>query len=177
MSPHVPDDPAEAVRLLYRQQGETVYRTIFAMTLDAELTRDLTHETFVRAYGARDELAELGALEARPWLLRIATSLALTQYRVQQRQSGTGRRARQEQDEEKPPPDQDLAAWVMGALNPEQRALVTLHHCQQVPRAEIAADLGIPARLVAARLSRAMQVVRRRAHEAWAVPAEEEPVE
>lgn len=51
----------------------------------------------------------------------------------------------------------------MEPLTPEQRALITLHAYQHLPAEEIAVHLGIPVASVAPRISRAMQILRRRA--------------
>lgn len=160
----LPDDPSEAIKVLYPREGEAVYRTIYGIVLDAAQAQDLTQETFVRAYRAWDRFDRTNA---RAWLLRIATNLAITHYRTEKRR----RRVppwmllgpAHEPEPTKQSEDRDLLAWLMRPLTPDQRALVTLHYYQQVPRAEIAEQLGIPVGTVASRINKAMTVLRRRA--------------
>lgn len=78
-APRVPLDAAEAIRLLYRQHGDTVYQTIYAIVLDARQALDLTRETFVLAYRQWEPADPAGA---RAWLLDIATSLVSTSPRT-----------------------------------------------------------------------------------------------
>ena len=47
-------NPATQFRQLYDQEYRSVYRSIRAVVLDASAAEDLTQETFVRAYRARD---------------------------------------------------------------------------------------------------------------------------
>ena len=163
-TPNLPDDVTEAIRLLYLRYGEAVYRSIYEIVLDAGEAQDLTQETFVRAYRAWNRFDRTNA---RGWLLRIATNLAITHYRSQRRHrrvppwmlltnGGVEEPGRQSEDK-------DLVAWLMRPLTPQQRALITLHYYQQIPRAEIAAQLGIPIGTVASRINKAMQVLRGRA--------------
>lgn len=161
---NLPADAAEAIRLLYPRYGDAVYRTIYRIALDEAEAQDLTQETFVRAYRAWDRFDRTNA---RSWLLRIATNLAITHYRNQRRRRRVapwmllpngGVDEPGEQSE-----DKDLVAWLMRPLTAEQRALIALHYYQQIPRVEIAAQLGIPAGTVASRINKAMQVLRRRA--------------
>lgn len=165
-----PDDTAEAITLLYGREGGAVYRTIYGIVLDPGEARDLTRETFVRAYRAWDRF---DGSNPRTWLLRIAADLAITHERVARRTSGTARWTPAEavgvDEPGKVAQNADLVAWLMRPLRPEQRALVTLCYYQQVPPEEIADQLGISAESVGARLNRAMQVLRGRAQSVGAM--------
>ncbi|MGH7921901.1 MAG: RNA polymerase sigma factor [Candidatus Dormibacteraceae bacterium] len=159
------------MKVLYPREGETVYRTIYGIVLDAAHAQDLTQETFVRAYSAWDRFDRSNV---RAWLLRIATNLAISYYRREKRRRRIppwmlleiGRQPEPAKESE----DRDLVAWLMRPLSPEQRALITLHYYQQVPRAEIAEQLGIPLGTVASRINKAMQVLRQRAQAVGAMP-------
>lgn len=168
----MPLDAAEAIRLLYPQQGDTVYRTIYGIVLDARQAQDLTRETFVRAYR---EWEPPEPTDARTWLLGIATSLAIASFGTRRsRWRVTALRGRWGGSGEEPvggpSQDPDLVASLMRPLDPEERALVILHYCRQAPGAEIAEELGIPGSAVASRVNRAMRVLRRRAHAVGAAP-------
>lgn len=162
----LPDGTTEAITLLYRREGGAVYRTIYGIVLDAGESRDLTRETFVRAYHAWERFDRS---DARVWLLRIAADLAITYERGARRHGGIARWMPSEAvtvDEDGKPAQEakaDLVAWLMRPLTPEQRALVTLCYYQQFTPAQISNHFGIPAGSLASRLNRAMQVLRRRA--------------
>lgn len=170
------DDTTEAITLLYRREGGAVYRTIYGIVLNAGEARDLTRETFVRACRAWDRLGGDG-WDGHVWLLRIAAALAITREREARRGWDTvpltpGEGAAVD-DPGRQAGDQKLVAWLMRPLTPEQRALVTLCCYQQVPPDEFAAQLGMSARTVPARLNRAMQILRERAQAVGAMePAE-----
>ena len=166
LATQLPDGAHEAIELLYAREAESISRTIAAIVLDRALAQDLTQETFVRAFQAWDRFDRSNP---RAWLLRIATNLAITHYRTEKRrrrvppwmllQRSHDRGAEASED-------RDLVSWLMRPLSPDQRALITLHYYQQVPRAEIAELLGIPVGTVASRINKAMQLLRRRAG-AW----------
>lgn len=173
------DDTTEAITLLYRREGGAVYRTIYAIVLNTGEARDLTRETFVRACRAWDRFEGDGGggSEARVWLLCIAAALAITREREARRRWDrvplTPDEAAAVDDPGRQAEDQDLVAWLMRPLTPEQRALVALCCYQQVPPDEFAAQLGMSARTVPARLNRAMQILRERAQAVGAMqPAE-----
>lgn len=160
----LPDETTEAITLLYRREGGAVFRTIYGIVLDAGEARELTRETFVRAYGAWDRFDRS---DARVWLLRIAADLAIAYERGARRHGGTARWMPSEavtvDEAEKPTQESELVAWLMRPLTPEQRALVTLCYYQQFTPAQISNHFGIPAGSLTSRLNRAMQVLRRRA--------------
>jgi RNA polymerase sigma-70 factor, ECF subfamily len=164
---HLPEGSHEAIEVLYAQEAESVYKTIRAIVLDHAQAQDLTQETFVRAFKAWDRFDRSNP---RAWLLRIATNLAITHYRTEKRRRRVPpwmllQRSSQDRGPEASE-DKDLVSWLMRPLSPDQRALITLHYYQQVPRAEIAELLGIPVGTVASRINKAMQVLRQRAG-AW----------
>lgn len=170
----LPDETTEAITLLYGREGGAVYRTIYGIVLDAGEARELTRETFVRAYHAWDRFDRS---DARVWLLRIAAGLAITCARSARRRGGLARWTPAEavmvDEAGKPVQDTDLVAWFMRPLTPEQRALVILCCCQQIPPVQIANQFGIPAGSLASRLNRAMQVLRRRAQAVGAMQPRE----
>ncbi|MBO0746187.1 MAG: sigma-70 family RNA polymerase sigma factor, partial [Candidatus Dormibacteraeota bacterium] len=165
-APREPLGAAEAIRLLYPQQGEAVYRTIYGIVLDAGQAEDLTRETFVRAYR---EWETSEPSDPRTWLLGIATSLAIPSMGTRRpRWPVAPWRARRDRNGaghiEEALPDQDPVARLMRPLHPEERALVILHYCQQLPSAVIAEEFGLRYARVPSRVNRAMQVLRTRAH-------------
>ena len=74
-------NPATQFRQLYDQEYLSVYRSIRAVVLDAAAAEDLTQETFVRAYRARDRYTPTAPPGA--WLRRIGINLAISHLRRQ----------------------------------------------------------------------------------------------
>ena len=74
-------NPATQFRQLYDQEYHSVYRSIRAVVLDSAAAEDLTQETFVRAYRARDRYTPTAPPGA--WLRRIGINLAISYLRRQ----------------------------------------------------------------------------------------------
>jgi len=68
-------DPKTQFRQLYDQEFNSVYRSIRAVVLDSAAAEDLTQETFVRAYRARNRYTPTAPPGA--WLRRIGVNLAI----------------------------------------------------------------------------------------------------
>src|SRR6184192_1905532 len=64
-----PLDPKTQFRQLYDQEFHSVFRSIRAVVLDSAAAEDLTQETFVRAYRARNRYTPTAPPGA--WLRRI----------------------------------------------------------------------------------------------------------
>jgi RNA polymerase sigma-70 factor, ECF subfamily len=68
-----PSSP-EAFAVFYRRHESTVVAFLARHSRDAQLTIDLTAETFARAYGAREQFDPARG-EARAWLIGIARNV------------------------------------------------------------------------------------------------------
>jgi len=81
----VPDgeqlDPKTQFRQLYDQEFNSVFRSIRAVVLESAAAEDLTQETFVRAYRARQRYTPTAPPGA--WLRRIGINLAISYLRRQ----------------------------------------------------------------------------------------------
>lgn len=64
---------------LYREQAAHVHRFCLSQVGDAGVAEDLTHETFLRAFGVEAGRRPSGDL--RPWLIRIARNLCVDHHR------------------------------------------------------------------------------------------------
>jgi RNA polymerase sigma-70 factor (ECF subfamily) len=161
----VPDDPeldpATQFRELYDREYNAVYRAIRAVVLDPAAAEDLTQETFVRAYRARQRYKPTAPPGA--WLRRIGVNLAISHLRRQKlarflpaRLYVAPDRREYEQAEAR-----DVVTKALAALSPKLRAAVVLHYYEGMTRDEIAATLRIPAGTVASRIAKAVAIMRR----------------
>src|SRR5919202_2191872 len=136
-----------AGRELYDAHAPRVYRLIFRLAGDAELAREFTQETFIRAFG---QLARFrGDAALATWLHRIAVSVVLNGMRKVKRF-----RAREVALDEAAPlsaaprgAEPDLRARLASAIDalPEVfRTTLVMHDVEGYTHAEIAEILGVP---------------------------------
>src|SRR5713226_1195176 len=154
-------DPATEFRQLYDQQYVSVYRSIRAVVLDSAAAEDLTQETFVRAYRARQRYTPTAPPGA--WLRRIGINLAISYLRRQKLARFLPARLYMAPDRR----DYDRAearnvvGKAMAVLSPKLRAAVVLHYYEGLTREEIAAVLGVPPGTVASRIAKAVAIMRK----------------
>ena len=80
------DDP-EAFAVIYRKYYKTIFKHIYDIIGDAEITKDLTEETFLRVIEKRDLIVKKGRNFGN-YLTSIATNTAIQYYRDKQREEG-----------------------------------------------------------------------------------------
>lgn len=85
-TPTAPPSFDEAFTLHHR----SVYRAAYGVVRDSGLAEDVTQEVFLKLYSHLDSLS--GEEHLRPWLLRVATNVALNTLR------GRGRSAAREEE-------------------------------------------------------------------------------
>ena len=78
-------DP-DAFTLLVHAHQEAAFRAAYLLLRDAAAAEDVAQEAFVRAFAALGSFREADPF--RPWLLRIATNLALNEIRSRRRREG-----------------------------------------------------------------------------------------
>src|SRR3989454_6009679 len=154
-------DPKTKFRELYDQEYLSVYRSIRAVVLDSAAAEDLTQETFVRAYRARDRYTPTAPPGA--WLRRIGINLAISHLRRQKLARYLPARLyvapdRRDYD---PAEARDAVTKALTALSPKLRAAVILHYYDGLTREEIASVLGVPAGTVASRIAKAVAIMRK----------------
>jgi RNA polymerase sigma-70 factor (ECF subfamily) len=150
-------DPS-AHRALYDTHVERVYRLTFRLTGIEHLARELTQDTFVRAFASIDEFREDAAFST--WIHRIAVSVTLNELRRRKRE-----RARNTSLDEaiavrdaKPQSDPLLRERLMQAVNalPEGcRTVFMMHDSEGYTHQEIAEALGVTEGTSKAQLARA----------------------
>ena len=152
-----------AQRALYDGHVDRVYRLAFRLAGDAELARDFTQETFVRAF---DRLpAFRGDSSLATWLHAIGTSVALNGLRKVRRQreretpldealaiGAPGRHAE--------PDLRDRLRHAIDALPTGYRTVFVMHDVEGYTHEEIGAALGIQAGTSKAQLFRARAKLR-----------------
>jgi RNA polymerase sigma-70 factor (ECF subfamily) len=154
-------DPKTQFRQLYDQEFHSVFRSIRAVVLDSAAAEDLTQETFVRAYRARQRYTPTAPPGA--WLRRIGINLAISYLRRQKLARFLPARLYM-------PPDRrdydraearNVVEKALAKLSPRLRATVVLHYYEGLTREEIALVLGIPAGTVASRIAKAVAIMRK----------------
>ncbi|HXN91950.1 MAG TPA: sigma-70 family RNA polymerase sigma factor [Candidatus Sulfotelmatobacter sp.] len=154
-------DPKTQFRQLYDQEYRSVFRAIRAVVLDPSAAEDLTQETFVRAYRARNRYTPTAPPGA--WLRRIGINLAISHLRRQKLARFLPARLyvapdRRDYDRAEA---RDVVEKALTALSPKLRATVVLHYYEGLTREEIAQVLGVPAGTVASRIAKAVAIMRK----------------
>ncbi len=80
------NDP-EAFAVIYRKYYKTIFKHIYDIIGDAEITKNLTEETFLRVIEKRDLIVKKGRNFSN-YLTSIATNIAIQYYRDKQREEG-----------------------------------------------------------------------------------------
>ena len=148
-----------AGRELYDAHAPRVYRLIFRLAGDAELAREFTQETFIRAFGQLDRFRGDAALST--WLHRIAVSVVFNGMRkvkrFRAREADLAEAAALPAAAHAAEPDlRARLASAIDALPEAYRTAVIMHDVEGYTHAEMAAILGVPegtckTRLAAAR--------------------------
>src|SRR6266704_261287 len=154
-------DPATQFRELYQREYASVYRAIRAVVLDSASAEDLTQETFVRAYRARNRYTPTAPPGA--WLRRIGVNLAISHLRRQKLARFLPARLyvapdRRDYDRAEA---RDVVEKALAGLSPKLRAAIVLHYYEGLTREEIAEVLGVPAGTVASRIAKAVAIMRK----------------
>ncbi len=138
-------DPA-AERALYDLHVGRVYRVAYRLTGDDDLARDITQDTFVRAFDRLPEFRHEAAFGT--WLHRVALSVA---YNALEKVQRLRRREAPLEDgldaaapERRADPDlRARLAEAVDALPPGYRAVFLLHDVEGYTHEEIGAALGV----------------------------------
>ena len=154
-------DPKTEFKQLYDQEYLSVYRAIRAVVLDSAAAEDLTQETFVRAYRARNRYTPTAPPGA--WLRRIGINLAISYLRRQKLARFLPARLyvapdRRDYDRAEA---RDVVSKALAQLSPKLRAAVVLHYYEGLTREEIAEVLQVPAGTVASRIAKAVAIMRK----------------
>lgn len=138
-------------------QRDRLYRLAWSWCHDQYLADDLVQETMARALDKLDNLREESRLGV--WLTRIMANLYRDQFRKTREE--TGLEIEPVEEEETPERTTDRSQLIqrtrdaIGALNDDQRQIVTLVDLSGFSYADTAMILDVPVGTVMSRLSRA----------------------
>ncbi len=164
-APHAPLAPA-TFEPFFREHERAVYACLWRLTGDAQVARDLTQETFLRAWRHFEQAQSY----ERPlaWLLRIATNLAFSNYQRASSRHAISTEALTDADTpSRSDPmrglaERDLVQRTLLELPSNQRAALVLREVYGFSCEEIGGMLGVSRDAVKMALFRGREGFRRR---------------
>lgn len=167
-----------AFETLYRAYNERIYNFAKRVTGSADDARDVTQETFVRAWNALPRLRAHDTFGV--WLHRIALNRCHDTTKKRARQSAysidttqsdaDGAPTQMDIESPGPTPEQEMLSGAVrdavrqaiDSLGTIHSLVVTMHYMEGMDVEEISAVLDIPKGTVMSRLSRARETLRRK---------------
>jgi RNA polymerase sigma-70 factor (ECF subfamily) len=149
-------DPAVLDELLSRY-GPEIQGVAYLILRDRSEAEDVLADTLLRAIQHGHRLRDPAAL--RPWLLRMATNLALTSRRRRQRIAGL-ELVPASSASAAPSADRVALLEDLARLSPRARAVIVLHYYADLTVAEVATMLGTSPNTVKTQLRRALERLR-----------------
>lgn len=140
---------------------DSLLRMCFLYLRDQSLAEDALQETFLKAYRSMHTFR--GASGEKTWLMRIAINTCKDMRRLSWFRRVDLRTALEDLPEGSypfTPQDDWLVREIMG-LSSRYREVVLLRYYQNMPVAEVAKALGIPASTAYARLKKAQGILKR----------------
>ena len=160
---------------LYRSYNDRIYNFVRGIVASEQDAADVAQDTFVRAWKALPKLRSECAFKG--WLYRIALNQAKEALAQRGRRGELGIEGSDEPgfDErqiatttdgpESATLRNDLASAVgmaLSELSPDHRAVVAMHHIEDMDVSEVAKALSVPQGTVLSRLARARAKLKRR---------------
>jgi RNA polymerase sigma-70 factor (ECF subfamily) len=139
------------VEAVYRQDGERLWRALYAFAGDEDVASDAVAEAFAQALRRGSAIRD-----PRRWVWRSAFRLAAGDLK---RQSSLARGPLPEGSFHDPHPDEQLLDALQG-LTPQQRVVIVLHYYADCPVSEITHRTGMNQLAVRAHLSRGRKHLR-----------------
>ena len=139
------------VESVYRQDGDRLWRALYAFAGNEEVASDAVAEAFAQALRRGSAIRDV-----RNWVWRSAFRLAAGDLK---RQSNLSRAPMPEGAFHDVRPDEQLLVALRG-LTPQQRAVIVLHYYVDCPVREISRRTGINPLAVRAHLSRGRRHLR-----------------
>ena len=125
---------------------------LYAMTGDQAEAQDAVQEAFVRAWARHAKLDKDGAPET--WIRVTAWRIAASRWRRTRDGSRRLRLAAQPESIAGPSPDRMAFVEALRRVPAEQRRALVLYHLCDLTVEQVAAETGVPAGTVKARLAR-----------------------
>ncbi len=171
-----------ALGVLVTRYQQDIFRFCVHYVKDVERARDLTQETFVRVYTARDRFDATRSF--RPWVLCIARNLCLNELKrkrtvhmesleeyASSAREDNGELARSAQDNaDHRLMDEERRSAVSNALDSlteDAREIVVLRFFERMPAKEIAEIIGSTEGAVRTRLHRILKTLRDKCQPIW----------
>jgi RNA polymerase sigma-70 factor, ECF subfamily len=162
---HARRGSADAVEALVRRHWDSAHRAAFLIVHDAAAAEDIAQEAMLAAVRSIDAFDRRRPF--RPWLHRIVVNRSLDWLRARSRRPEVSVElavprgaASAGAPDERPAAISDELMCALGALEPEERALIVMRHLLGYRSPELARALGMPAATVRTRLARALARVR-----------------
>jgi RNA polymerase sigma-70 factor (ECF subfamily) len=152
---------ADAVDALFTRHWPAAHRAAYLVLRDGSAAEDVAQEAFLSALRALDRFDRRRPFA--PWLHRIVVNRAIDHARSRALRREV--RADSPPEAEPPPVDEDARGDVLaalGALAPEQRAVIVLRHLLGYKPGEIARMLDLPRGTVNSRLRRGLDTLAER---------------
>jgi RNA polymerase sigma-70 factor, ECF subfamily len=145
----VPADPRDLYAACYGRLVQ-VLTLVAGSRAEAE---DVVQEAFVRLVPRWSKISTYDDPEA--WVRSVAFKILSNRFRRSRNAAAASRRASHAVQTSEVSGESVDVARALAALPIEQREVVVMHHLLDLPIAEIATSLGVPAGTVKSRLSRA----------------------
>ena len=142
---------AGAIEAVYRQDGDRLWRALYAFAGDEEVASDAVAEAFAQALRRGAAIRDV-----RGWVWRSAFRLAAGDLK---RQSNLSRAPMPQGSFHDVHPDEQLLVALQG-LTPQQRVVIVLHYYADCPVREISRRTGINQLAVRAHMSRGRKRLR-----------------
>jgi RNA polymerase sigma-70 factor (ECF subfamily) len=152
----------EAVERLVSGYQDALFSYAFHLMADREEARDVTQETFIRAYrtlSAEYDEARCRSLALRPWLFRMLRNLALNRLRARRRMDAAVSALADEPVAGNAPPapwDRVRLAQALRRLDPGDREVILLRFMEEMRYADIASVCGGAEAVLRGRVFRAL---------------------
>jgi RNA polymerase sigma-70 factor (ECF subfamily) len=141
---------------LFRAHWPRAFRAAYLVVHDAAAAEDIAQESFLAAVRALDRFDRQRPFG--PWLHRIVVNRAIDWSRARQLRAETELGETQGAQPHAEPLDGSLLAAI-GALPPDQRAVIVLRHLLGYTPGEIARALDLPRGTVNSRLRRGLDAL------------------
>jgi RNA polymerase sigma-70 factor (ECF subfamily) len=149
----------EEYRAYYAVAFPRLVGQVYLLTGDLGEAQDVVQEAFVRAWGRRRRFADGDTPDA--WIRTVARRLAVSRWRSARSALAAWRRHGPLPDTPAPGVDNPLIVAALQQLPEEQRRAIVLYHLCDLSVDQVAAETGVPAGTVKARLSRGRSALRR----------------
>ena len=154
MFSHVRTDDSADFDAFYLATVRRVVLYLYAVSGDRSEAQDLAQEAYARAWQNWPRVSRYDDPEA--WVRTVAWRLTANRWRgLRRRLAALGRLGPPAGSTPGPSPDRVAVTGALQRLPQPQRQVVALHYLLDMPVADVAAALGVPAGTVKARLSRA----------------------